>query len=330
MIPLSLGEAVDAEAPAGDGDDRDDRPDPLGGPVEEGRQLVEPGRHGSRSTASRPCSSYTNSDAASLTWQDAGQARGRRQGRLQHHGRLAGRVLQRHEGWRQPRPEAERRLRLDAVPGTDSVYDWLSDSFTLPKGAPHRSAAVKWLGFLGSKRAQDTFNPVKGSIPARQDANAKLYGPYLKWALKQWKNDKLAGSLAHGVVARNRVDDGHRHGPRAVPAEQGRGEVPGRARRRRRRSARKELTSEEHSAVGTRVAPGLPVDRPHRGLRLRAHRLERQGVAQRLAHVRAFELVGPALAAYRDLNADPAWSEDLHHILLFTVDVHRRRAVRRR
>ena len=42
--------------------------------------------------------------------------------------------------------------------------------------------------------AQDTFNPVKGSIPARKDANAKLYGPYLKWALKQWKTDKLAGS----------------------------------------------------------------------------------------------------------------------------------------
>jgi glucose/mannose transport system substrate-binding protein len=83
------------------------------------------------------------------------------------------------------------------------VYDWLSDSFTLPKGAPHRSAAIQWLVFLGSKRAQDTFNPVKGSIPARQDANKKLYGPYLRWALKQWKTDKLAGSLTHGVVADN-------------------------------------------------------------------------------------------------------------------------------
>jgi glucose/mannose transport system substrate-binding protein len=62
---------------------------------------------------------------------------------------------------------------------------------------------VQWLGFLGSKRAQDTFNPVKGSIPARQDANPKLYDTYLKWALVQWKTDKLAGSLTHGVVASN-------------------------------------------------------------------------------------------------------------------------------
>jgi glucose/mannose transport system substrate-binding protein len=89
------------------------------------------------------------------------------------------------------------------VPGTSGVYDWLSDSFTLPKGAPNRSAAVEWLRFLGSKRAQDTFNPAKGSIPARRDANPKLYGPYLKWALQQWKTNKLAGSLAHGVVANN-------------------------------------------------------------------------------------------------------------------------------
>jgi glucose/mannose transport system substrate-binding protein len=89
------------------------------------------------------------------------------------------------------------------VPGTAGVYDWLSDSFTLPKGADHRTQAVQWLSFLGSRRAQDTFNPVKGSIPARKDANAKLYGPYLKWALKQWKTNTLAGSLAHGVVAPN-------------------------------------------------------------------------------------------------------------------------------
>jgi glucose/mannose transport system substrate-binding protein len=90
-----------------------------------------------------------------------------------------------------------------AVPGTNGVYDWLSDSFTLPKGAPNPTAAKQWLGFLGSKQAQDTFNPLKGSIPARKDANPKLYDTYLKWALQQWKHDKLAGSLTHGVVANN-------------------------------------------------------------------------------------------------------------------------------
>jgi glucose/mannose transport system substrate-binding protein len=141
---------------------------------------------------------YTNSDAASLTWQDASK--------LVADGKAAFNIM---GDW------ADGYFRVDLkkkpntgyawapVPGTAGVYDWLSDSFTLPKGAPHRSAAVQWLGFLGSKQAQDTFNPLKGSIPARKDANAKKYGPYLKWALQQWKSNKLAGSLAHGVVASN-------------------------------------------------------------------------------------------------------------------------------
>jgi len=146
---------------------------------------------------------YTNSDAASLTWQDAGK--------LVADGQAAFNIMGDWQDGYFSGTKAGGNLALKpgvdygwtAVPGTTGVYDWLSDSFTLPKGAPHRDAAVKWLAFLGSKKAQDTFNPVKGSIPARQDANAKLYGPYLKWALSQWKKDKLAGSLTHGVVAPN-------------------------------------------------------------------------------------------------------------------------------
>jgi glucose/mannose transport system substrate-binding protein len=146
---------------------------------------------------------FTNSDAASLTWQDAGK--------LVIDGKAAFNIM---GDWQDgyfsgtlKGGNLHKKPGVDygwtAVPGTGGVYDWLSDSFTLPKGAPHRDAAIKWLAFLGSKKAQDTFNPVKGSIPARQDANPALYGPYLKWALKQWKSDKLAGSLTHGVIADN-------------------------------------------------------------------------------------------------------------------------------
>jgi len=146
---------------------------------------------------------YTNSDASALTWQEAGK--------LVADGKAAFNIMGDWQDGYFSGSKAGDNLALKpkvdygwtAVPGTAGVYDWLSDSFTLPKGAPHRAAAVKWLAFLGSKKAQDTFNPVKGSIPARQDANPKLYGTYLKWALAQWKNDKLAGSLTHGVVASN-------------------------------------------------------------------------------------------------------------------------------
>jgi glucose/mannose transport system substrate-binding protein len=137
---------------------------------------------------------YTNSDFASLTWQDAAK--------LVADGKAVYNVM---GDWAAGYfIELKKKPNVDygwaAVPGTAGVYDWLSDSFTLPKGAAHRAAAVEWLGLVGSKKAQDAFNPLKGSIPARTDANPKLYKGYLAWALKQWKTSKLAGSLAHGVV----------------------------------------------------------------------------------------------------------------------------------
>jgi len=90
-----------------------------------------------------------------------------------------------------------------ASPGTDGVYMWLSDSFTLPKNAPNPAAAKAWLAEAGSKAGQDAFNPLKGSIPARTDADASLYKDYLAWALEQWKGSKLAGSMWHGVTVNN-------------------------------------------------------------------------------------------------------------------------------
>lgn len=91
-----------------------------------------------------------------------------------------------------------------ASPGTDGTYLWLSDSFTLPVGAPNPEGAKKWLELCSSQKGQDMFNPVKGSIPARQDADPSLYKDYLAWALEEWKANDLAGSYWHGVTANNR------------------------------------------------------------------------------------------------------------------------------
>jgi glucose/mannose transport system substrate-binding protein len=140
---------------------------------------------------------YTNSDAASLTWQEATK--------LLVDGKAAFNVM---GDWANGYfTELKKKPKVDygwaPVPGTAGTYEWLSDSFTLPKGAPNRAAAIKWLTLVGSKKAQDAFNPVKGSIPARKDANPRLYNTYLKSALRDWKTNKLAGSLWHGVVAGN-------------------------------------------------------------------------------------------------------------------------------
>ncbi|TDC49784.1 carbohydrate ABC transporter substrate-binding protein [Actinomadura sp. KC345] len=92
------------------------------------------------------------------------------------------------------------------APGTEGTYMWLSDSFTLPKGAPHRGGALAWLKEVSSKEGQDLFNPKKGSIPARTDADKSLYKGYLQYAFERWNSPdiKLAGSFWHGVTANNK------------------------------------------------------------------------------------------------------------------------------
>ncbi len=88
------------------------------------------------------------------------------------------------------------------APGNAGIYDALSDTFGLPKKTPHRKEALDWLRLVGSREGQEAFNPLKGSICARTDCNAKLFGPYLQWAMEQWKKDSIVPSLAHGAAAK--------------------------------------------------------------------------------------------------------------------------------
>jgi glucose/mannose transport system substrate-binding protein len=94
---------------------------------------------------------------------------------------------------------------LAVSPGTDGVYDFLSDSFTLPTSSRHPDLARKWLIECGSVAGQDIFNPLKGSVPARMDTDANRYTGYLAWDLHQWRDPqiRIVGSLTHGVVADN-------------------------------------------------------------------------------------------------------------------------------
>jgi glucose/mannose transport system substrate-binding protein len=139
--------------------------------------------------------SYTNSDASALSWQDAGQ--------IVIDGDAAFNVMgDWQEGFfRELGAVPGEGYVWAPVPGTAGNFQFLSDSFVLPVGAPHRDAAIAWLTVAGSKEGQDAFNPVKGSIPARSDGDVSLYGEYLQSAMEDWANDNVVGSLAHGVVA---------------------------------------------------------------------------------------------------------------------------------
>ncbi len=86
-------------------------------------------------------------------------------------------------------------------PGTDGMFMWLSDSFGLPKGAPHRNNAIEWLKVCGSREGQDAFNPKKGSIPARTDPDRSVYDEYLLYSIDRFAQDALAPSVVHGAAA---------------------------------------------------------------------------------------------------------------------------------
>jgi glucose/mannose transport system substrate-binding protein len=138
---------------------------------------------------------YTNSDASTLSWQDAAQ--------LVVNGDAAFNIM---GDWNEAYfKELGKIPKVDygwtPVPGTAGVFQFLSDSFVLPVGAPNREGTIDWLKLAGSKEGQDAFNPVKGSIPARNDADRSLYDEYSQSAMDDWASDIVVGSLYHGVVA---------------------------------------------------------------------------------------------------------------------------------
>jgi glucose/mannose transport system substrate-binding protein len=138
---------------------------------------------------------YTNSDSASLSWQDAAQ--------LVVNGDAAFNVMgDWAEGYFRELGKAPNTdYGWAPVPGSVGVFQFLSDSFVLAVGAPDKEGALDWLKVAGSKEGQEAFNPVKGSICARTDCDKNLFGVYLQSAMDDWASNTVVGSLTHGVVA---------------------------------------------------------------------------------------------------------------------------------
>jgi glucose/mannose transport system substrate-binding protein len=86
-------------------------------------------------------------------------------------------------------------------PGTDGSFVIIADGFTLAKGAPHKEAALAWLRSIGSKEAQEAFNPLKGSIPARTDVDRSKFDAYHQWSMDSYAKDKPVPSCVHGEAA---------------------------------------------------------------------------------------------------------------------------------
>ncbi|WP_066310818.1 ABC transporter substrate-binding protein [Bacillus sp. FJAT-29814] len=140
--------------------------------------------------------SYVNEDHSSRNWQDASQLVGT--------GDAAMNVM---GDWAKGYFSNDLKLKANedfgwvATPGTDGMFMVVTDTFGLPKGVKNPDDVKKWLSVLGSVEGQDAFNPLKGSIPARIDADKSKYDVYGQQTIEEFKEAKLAPSLAHGSAA---------------------------------------------------------------------------------------------------------------------------------
>lgn len=86
------------------------------------------------------------------------------------------------------------------TPGQEKVFDFLADSFTLPKGTKNPDGTKDWLMLVGSADGQKAFNLAKGSIPARTDVPASDFPAYQQGAMEAFKSDTIVSSIAHGAA----------------------------------------------------------------------------------------------------------------------------------
>ena len=86
-------------------------------------------------------------------------------------------------------------------PGTAGSFMIVADGFVLGNGAPDQENTTNWLKVIGSKEAQEAFNPLKGSICARTDCDRAKFGPYHNWSMDSFAKDALVPSVVHGSAA---------------------------------------------------------------------------------------------------------------------------------
>jgi glucose/mannose transport system substrate-binding protein len=110
---------------------------------------------------------YTNSNHDTLLWNDAVA--------LVHQGQAAMTIM---GDWAKGEFISEGAtvdVDFGEVNLGSDTFVFAVDAFPLPLGAPNRAGAIDLLTTWGSLQGQDVFNPLKGSIPVRSDADKSLY-----------------------------------------------------------------------------------------------------------------------------------------------------------
>ncbi|WP_202077921.1 ABC transporter substrate-binding protein [Caldalkalibacillus salinus] len=139
---------------------------------------------------------YINEDHAARNWQDAAQ--------MVANGEAAMNVM---GDWAAGYFTADLNLEPNkdfgwvAPPETSGLFMVITDTFGLPTGVEDPEVVKDFLRVLGSVEGQDTFNPLKGSIPARVDADVSKYNEYGQKTIQEFNESVLTPTLAHNSAA---------------------------------------------------------------------------------------------------------------------------------
>lgn len=141
-------------------------------------------------------STYFNSDAGSISWDQANSKVVNGEAAFIHQGDWAAGQYRAAESF-----EYGEQWDHVAFPGTKSMYSLVMDSFVFPKHNPSPETTEKFLTYCGSVDAQERFNPIKGSIPPRTDVPSDEFGPFLTAQMDSFKNSKRQPpTIAHGTA----------------------------------------------------------------------------------------------------------------------------------
>jgi glucose/mannose transport system substrate-binding protein len=138
---------------------------------------------------------YVNSDHAAGTWDSAAQMLMDGKAAMTIMGDWASGYFT-SKGWK-----AGTDYGWAASPGAGGVFVVVTDTFGLPRKAPHRTEALAWLKVAASKAGQEAFNPLKGSICGRLDCDKGKFDAYLQSSMADFSKNALVPSEVHGSAA---------------------------------------------------------------------------------------------------------------------------------
>lgn len=139
---------------------------------------------------------YVNDDHASRNWQDSAQLVANGEAAMINMGDWAKGYFNNDLDM-----ETNKDFGYFAFPETDGNFVVITDTFGLPQGVDNPDNVKEFLKVLSSVEGQDAFNPLKGSIPARVDADKSKYDEYGNDAMDDFNDSRLVPSLAHGSAA---------------------------------------------------------------------------------------------------------------------------------